>query len=142
MRKYFILLIIIFGLISCNEFKERLSDKIELRQLESSVSSTKTSSAWFVITAGSYDQSETSIPIVKVFGKIDGTYRLIEFPLKNARINIDNSIKTPTIQIGYTYHRNLRNTEILRNSEYNADYYIINCPDIYLPEKLIPITIK
>ena len=142
MKKYLFLLMIIFGLTSCNEFKERLSDKIELRQLGSSVLSTKTSSAWFIIAAGSYEQSETSTIIVKVFGKIEGTYRLIEFPLKNARININNSIKTPTIQIGYTYHRNMLSSEILRNLKYNADYYIINCPDIYLPEKLIPITIK
>jgi len=142
MKNFLLLTIIAIGFISCIKYTDRLSGKIELRQLESSISSTESSGAWFFVVAGGYSQSETTILMIKAFGKIDGTYRLMEFPLKDTRINIDNSIKTPTIQIGYTHHKNISNSELFNFMEYGNFYYIINCPDIYLPEKLIPITIK
>ena len=142
MKKIIFLLVSIALFSSCNLIVERKSNKFELRQLDSSVSDSKSSNAWFFIAAGSYSENTSNESVVKVFAKVDGMYRLIKFPLEMARINIDNSISSPNIQLVYRNEIEISDERLLNGYNYLVDYYIINCPEIYLPEKLIPIEIK
>ena len=142
MKKIIFLLVSIALFSSCNLIVERKSYKFELRQLDSSVNDSKSSNAWFFIAAGSYSENTSNESVVKVFAKVDGMYRLIKFPLEMARINIDNSISGPNIQLVYRNEIEISDERLLNGCNYLVDYYIINCPEIYLPEKLIPIEIK
>lgn len=73
-----------------------------------------------------------------MFAKVDGYFRVVNIPIENVRVNINNNIDKPTLQIYYTEEK-LTGSNLLDNHGYNINYYIINCPERYLPEKLLPI---
>jgi len=118
--------------------KKLKSSNLELRQLIQETETTKYSSASYFLIAGGYSQSEYKETKVKVFAKVDGRFRLIEMPIQDVRININNELDKPNIVIEYEYTSNFTDEELV-SREWFEKVYVINCPEQYLPEKLLPI---
>jgi hypothetical protein len=118
--------------------KKLKSSNLELRQLVQETETTKYSSASFFIIAGGYSQSEYKETKVKVFAKVEGRFRLIEMPIEDIRININNLLSKPNIVIEYEYTSKITDEELV-SKKWFAKVYVINCPEQYLPEKLLPI---
>lgn len=146
MNKLLIILALIFTLNSCTYQYE--TEEFELRQFTNVSENINSSSGSFFIIAGGYSSKNEYKENIKLFAKVDGTYRYLEFDLKKVRIKIDNSINIPTIKIFYKddcsrprSNDYIFNYEIVNNSITNSNYVILSCPEIYLPEKLVPIDI-
>lgn len=118
--------------------KNLKSSKLELRQLVQETETKKTAYASYFLIAGSYSQSEYKETKVKVFAKVENRYRLIEMPIDEVRIAIDNKLKVPNIEIEYINHVKYSDEELVSKS-WITKVYVINCPEQYLPEKLLPI---
>jgi len=118
--------------------KNLKSSKLELRQLVQETENKTNAYASYFLIAGSYSKSEYKETKVKVFAKVENRYRLIEMPIEEVRIAIDNKLKTPNIEIEYVNHYNLTDEELVNNI-WITKIYVINCPEQYLPEKLLPI---
>ena len=118
--------------------KKLKSSNLELRQLIQETKTTKYSSASFFLIAGGYSQSEYKETKVKVFAKVDGRFRLIEMPIQDVRININNKLNKPNIVIEYEHTSKFTDEELV-SREWFGKVYVINCPEQYLPEKLLPI---
>lgn len=145
MKKIVYLLIIIGLLSSCESEKIKAfkSSKLELRQLVKETEVKKQASGCFFLISGGYSSSEQNVTTIKVFAKVENRFRLIEIPIKDVRINIDNSLTKPNIEIEYTCQvRNQPSSdEELINLLWVNKIFVINCPEIYLPEKLLPISL-
>lgn len=135
---YTLLALVLFT--SCEPMidKNLKSSKLELRQLVQETETKKTAYASYFLIAGSYSQSEYKETKVKVFAKVENRYRLIEIPIDEVRIAIDNKLKIPNIEIEYINHVKYSDEELVSKS-YITKVYVINCPEQYLPEKLLPI---
>ena len=118
-----------------NITKARHTDIFELRQITSKIDKKESISGYYFLIGGSFSGEKTENNIIKVFAKVDGYYRVISFPLEKLRVNIDNTLLKPTLKIEYT-HTLLSNEDVVNSG---IGVYIINCPEKYLPEKLIPI---
>lgn len=118
--------------------KNLKSSKLELRQLIQETETKKTAYASYFLIAGSYSQSEYKETKVKVFAKVENRYRLIEMPIEEVRIAIDNKLKVPNIEIEYVNNEKYSDEELVSKS-WITKVYVINCPEQYLPEKLLPI---
>lgn len=115
---------------------------LPLRQMVQDEVTTTLSHGSFFLVGGSYGTSQRREDFVKVFAKVEDNYRVITIPLRNLRININNSLKAPILVI--------KHNGVYESDEIVCDYadccgynykYIISCPEIYLPEKLIQITL-
>ena len=142
-RKCFALAYVLSALVlftSCEPItsKKFTSSKLELRQLIQQTETQKVTHGYYFIIAGGFDSYENKITTVKVFAKVEGRFRLIEMQIEDVRIAIDNKLKTPNIEIEYTSNIEESDEELL-NGYYSNKVYVINCPEQYLPEKLLPI---
>lgn len=117
--------------------KDRQTSLLELRQLVNSKEETHQSSGSFFFVIGGYNSSSSVEISVKVFAKVDGFYRVINIPIEKLRVNIDNSLEKPNLIVTY-YNSKLSDSNVL-DSGWAVQTYIINCPEKYLPEKLLPI---
>ena len=135
---YTLLALVLFT--SCEPMinKNLKSSKLELRQLVQETETKKTSYALYFLIAGSYSQSEYKETKVKVFAKVENRYRLIEMPIDEIRIAIDNKLTIPNVEIEYVNNEKYSDEELVSN-RWKTKVYIINCPEHYLPEKLLPI---
>ena len=135
---YTLLALVLFT--SCEPIIEKKlkSSKLELRQLVQETETKKTAYASYFLIAGSYGQSEEKITTVKVFAKVENRYRLIEMPIDEIRIAINNKLTIPNIEIEYTDNEKYSDEELVSKS-WITKVYVINCPEQYLPEKLLPI---
>lgn len=148
MKRDFIIVVTLMFLvtlfISCKQQnREIFSNTFEIRQLikEDKVED-KSSGSYFLI-ADSYSNSTSRETVVKMFVKADGMYRLIEIPLEDVRVNIDDSLSHPNLEVKYKKYESLKDNEVLDllrgcNSCYCIKI-IINCPEKYLPERLLPV---
>lgn len=134
------LLLALVLLTSCEPMidKKMKSSKLELRQLVQETETKKTAYAYYFLITGSYGQSEEKITTVKVFAKVENRYRLIEMPIDEIRIAIDNKLTTPNIEIEYTSKVKFNDEELI-SKVWITKVYVINCPEHYLPQKLLPI---
>lgn len=141
MKKILILLIVLL-FASCETIitKDLKSSKFELRQLIKATETTKSTSGYYFFVVAGYNSNEEKETYVKVFAKVENRFRLIEIPIKDLRINIDNSLKKPTLFIEYR-DQNIYEDEKLISSDYINKIYVINCPEVYLPERLLPINL-
>jgi hypothetical protein len=138
--KYFIFILLTLSLLSCEEpIKSFKSKPIKLRQLVTNTEKHSYESGSFFLIGGSYHKSDYEETSVKVFGRVDGYYRLIEMDINDIRINIDNSINKPNIVIQYYSEIKVSDSYLLSHKCYYDPIYLINCPEKYLPEKLLPI---
>ena len=135
---YTLLALVLFT--SCEPMinKNLKSSKLELRQLIQETETKKSTYASYFLIAGSYSQSEYKETKVKVFAKVENRYRLIEMPIDEVRIAIDNKLKIPNIEIEYINNVKYSDEELVSKC-YITKVYVINCPEQYLPEKLLPI---
>ena len=139
--KYIIYLLIFqLSLISCVPLRKKsfISSKFELRQLVKETENKKESSGVFFLIGGSFHSEELNETKVKCFAKVDGSFRIIEMPIEDIRIRIDNKLKKPNIQVKYEDYNKLEDEKLL-NEFFTYKVYVINCPETYLPEKLLPI---
>lgn len=126
-------------LISCaKNGGKKVTSKLELRQLVQETKSEKKTSGYYFLIGGEYKSSETKNTVIKVFAKVNGRYRLIQMPIDEIRINIDDKVTTPNIQIEYICYSELTEDELI-SRDLITKVYVINCPEQYLPEKLLPI---
>lgn len=132
-----------FLMISCkeNKHKEYISAEFPLRQLVKTEITNKSENGYFFLIAGGYSNTEEQIVVVKVFAKIEGTYRYLELPMENIRININGKYKTPTIQFKNEFDYTLSQTLFWIGEKRYDGEIIINCSEEYLPERLLPIKI-
>lgn len=143
-KKIYVILIACVLFTSCKltpeeQSMERKSSNFELRQLvQKDVTSTRTSAMYFMVV-GSYSSSTTSTEYIKVFAKVNGDYRMLSMPLSNVRIRINNKLEKPILTI--TYNSSLLTDEEICDTDWVAKKYIISCPEIYLPEKLLPMNL-
>jgi len=141
--KKLIIVLAIFALFSCarkesSYFDRRITEKIELRQLLTRQETSSYTQGSYFLIAGSY-KSKTEIKnTVKMFGLVNGSYRLIEADLNKIRIVINNKIKTPYIKISY-YDKLLTTEKALIADDYTQ--YYIYCSEEFLPETLLPINL-
>lgn len=134
---------------SCGGKNPHRNLPIELRQLVKTTDTKSESHSSFFLIMGSYNESTTQEITIKVFANIDGAYRFISMPIEKVRINIDNSLIKPNMQLEYSFRSTLDDKTVLdwfADERTNANLihnpkltYIINCPEQYLPEKLLPI---
>lgn len=129
--------------IGCGEQSDyqenRMSSVFPLRQLVQQSETTQSSSGGFALFFATYHSQETKADYVKMFAKVSGNYRLISVPIEHIRININDSLVTPTLQIRY---EGLPETdESICNGGWYKKAYIISCPEKYLPKKLLPIVL-
>lgn len=132
--------------VSCREKKVKdkdfyLSEEFPLRQLVKTEITNKSENGYFFLIVGVYSNTEEQITVVKVFAKIEGTYRYLELPLENIRININEKYKTPTIQFRDEGERRLDDVLYWVGEKQYSGEIIINCSEEYLPERLLPIKI-
>lgn len=146
MKKLTLLMLamVIFIIASCrdsgNDTSYYKSSKLPLRQLVQQTEKTKTSYASYFLIAGSYSSREETKIVVRAFANVNGRFRLLEMPLSDIRIKIDNSIVSPYIIVEFnTTTPGNNSTEELLNTGWISKVYVINCPEKYLPEKLLPI---
>jgi len=140
MKKLFLLSTFLFLLFSCQsvEYKKHSSSVLELRQLVQGIETSKQSNGFYFLIGGGFSSSETTSTYVKVFAKVEGRYRIIEMPIEYIRISIDNTLKTPNIVLEYESRGKMSDEELI-NRIYMEKIFVINCPEQYLPEKLLPI---
>ena len=62
--------------------------------------------------------------------------KIVDIPIEKLRINIDDSLQKPNLVVKY-YRYKMTDSEIVEDT-YNRTF-VINCPEKYLPEKLLPI---
>ena len=141
MKKIILLLtVIIFS--SCNEestTKNRQTSVLELRQLVNRTETTKETYGYYFLIGGSINSTESTETYVKVFAKVDGYFRVISIPIEYLRVNIDNKLTKPNLVIKY-YGSKYTDSYVANNFRY-INHYIINCPEKYLPENLLPINL-
>ncbi len=142
--KTIIILLSAFLLLGCAQDKKEkyfYSKTIKLRQLVKQTTVDKYSRGSFFLIGGSYSSGEIENTSIRVFGRIGGLYRFIEMDMEDIRIKIDNSLAEPNIVIRYWSHDTVSMRELIYEgySRYYNVVYIINCPEEYLPEKLLPI---
>lgn len=136
---YAMLAVVSSLIFSCSEdVRNFKSSKLELRQLVQQTETKKTSSASYFFLIASYGSSEVKYTTVKVFAKVEKRFRLIEIPIEDVRISINNKLINPNIEIEYKYHKKLMDEELI-NLGWISKVYVINCPEQFLPEKLLPI---
>lgn len=118
---------------------------LPLRQLVNNTSIEKYERGSFFLVAGSYSKTEKEITKVKMFARVDGSYRLVEVDISEIRIHIDNNIKNPYIKIAVDQYSDMR--RVKTDSEavdatvvsYLLKGVHIYCSEELLPEKLLPI---
>lgn len=118
-----------------------LSEEIPLRQLVKTEKVSKSENGYFFLIIGEYSSREEQAVVVRVFAKVEGMYRYLEFPMENIRININEKYKTPTIQFKSEFNYTLDQTLFWIEEKNYSGEIIINCSEEYLPEKLLPIKI-
>lgn len=129
--------------ISCAEkgsddvYKDRQTSVLELRQLVNKTEVNKQTYGAFFLIGGSISSTESTEVYVKVFAKVDGYFRVVSIPINKLRVNIDNTLEKPNLIIEY-YSTKKSDSWVLAD-EYRQEVFIINCPEKYLPEKLLPI---
>jgi len=125
---------------SCESIRDKdlKSSKLELRQLVQETEIKKGSSGYFFLIGGGFDSYENKITTVKVFAKINGRFRIIEMPIEDIRISIDNKLAKPNIEIEYVDSYKYSDEELV-NQKWRDKIYVVNCPEQYLPEKLLPM---
>ena len=144
MKNLLFITLIIFGLFSCDlpDKKNGRSENIYLRQLVKTDEVTKEGTASYFLVMGSASYSEGVTTKIKLMGKVNGFYRLIQFDFIDARIKIDNTIEKPYLYITYRdYYDNLKATQLLGSDRYSVTSFVIVCPEKYLPEKLLPMNL-
>jgi hypothetical protein len=132
----------LISLFSCDirEPKNYKTDKIYLRQLVKVDKVTKEVSGSYFLVIGSGSYQERTETKIKLMGKVNGYYRLIEFDFVDVRIKIDNSIEDPYLVIKYQSYDKLKTNELINENWYTTGYVIV-CPEKYLPERLLPISL-
>lgn len=137
-----LLLILTLGitLLSCKDEKKYFfSDEIKLRQLVKETKTEKYSHGSFFLIGGGYSNGEIETTTVKVFGRVDGLYRFMEMNMNEIRIKIDNKLTEPNIVIRYWWRKKVSTDYMIDDYHDYHSIYIINCPEKFLPEKLLPI---
>jgi hypothetical protein len=142
MKKIIFIGLMLISLFSCDSgYKNYKTDKIYLRQLVKVDKVTKEASGSYFLVVGSGSYEERTETKIKLMGKVNGYYRLIEFDFVDVRIKVDNSIKNPYLIIKYQSNNKLTTNEILNNDNWYTTGYVIVCPEKYLPERLLPISL-
>lgn len=143
MKNLLFITLIIFGLFSCDLPAEKYdrTENIYLRQLVKTDEVTKEGTASYFLVMGSASYSEEVTTKIKLMGEVNGLYRLIEFDFIDARIKIDNTINKPYLYITYHAYSKLNVTELLGDRWHSVTSFVIVCPEKYLPEKLLPISL-
>jgi hypothetical protein len=143
MKNLLFITLMVFGLFSCDTLvkKRGRTENIYLRQLVKTDEVTKEGSASYFLVMGSASYSEEVTTKIKLMGKVNGFYRLIEFDFKDARIKIDNTINKPYLYITYRDYYNRSTNQLLGSEWYLVTSFVIVCPEKYLPEKLLPISL-
>tara|TARA_R110000782_G_scaffold263136_1_gene355659 strand:+ start:62 stop:511 length:450 start_codon:yes stop_codon:yes gene_type:complete len=127
-------------LTSCDSIRDKdlKSSKLELRQLVQETEIKKGSNGYFFLIGGGFNSYEKKITTVKVFAKLNDRFRIIEMPIQDIRISINNKLVKPNIQIEYVDSYKYSDEELV-NQKWISKIYVVNCPEQYLPEKLLPI---
>jgi hypothetical protein len=143
MKNLIYITLMVLGLYSCNipEEKYQKTENIYLRQLVKTDEVTKNTSASYFLVMGSASSSEEVETKIKLMGKVNGFYRLIEFNFLDVRIKIDNKIDKPYLYINYRSYEKYSVAELLGYRYYDIRSYVIVCPEKYLPEQLLPISL-
>lgn len=143
MKNLLYITLLVLSLFSCDfpEKKYGKTENIYLRQLVKTDEVTKSGSASYFLVTGSASYSEDVETKIKLMGKVNGFYRLIEFNFEDVRIKIDNTIGRPYLYINYQDYNKLSVAKLLTYDRYSIRSYVIVCPEKYLPEQLLPITL-
>ena len=139
-NKILYITLLLFGLFSCaSKETYQKSEKVYLRQLVKTDEVSKTASASYFLVMGSASYSEDVETKIKLMGKVNGLYRLIEFNFNDVRIKIDNKIAKPYLYLIYYSNKKRNVSALLGYREWDIIAYVIVCPEKYLPEQLLPI---
>lgn len=147
--KNIIFLTLITFLFSCssNKYRYGKTSDLELRQLVNITETESYSSGSASLFFATYHSREYETDYVKVFAKVDGSYRYLKFSIEKVRIKLDSRVHNPYIVINYRYYdnkeRKYNDSYICNDDNYNTNIrnYTIVCHEKYLPEKLLPIDV-
>ena len=59
-------------------------------------------------------------------------------PIEDVRISINNKLTKPSVEIEYVNNYKYSDESIV-DQKWLRKIYVVNCPEQYLPEKLLPI---
>jgi len=148
--KNLILLLLSIILFSCStggyDTRYDKTSNLELRQLVNLSEENTNTSRSGIFFSTYYSHSEDR-DYVKVFAKVDESYRFLKLPIEVIRIKLDSTVMNPYIVINYSYSSNkdekYSDSFILSDDNYDTyiDDYTIVCNEKYLPEKLLPIDV-
>lgn len=144
MKKILLVISSIILFTSCeNEEKNFRSGNFELRQLTSEQKTVNSQSASYFLVFAEYKQRSEDIFKVKVFAKINGTYRFLDIPIEKIRVRLNSdTLSKPYLVINYNSVAQMDIDYLLGLSDCCYDIsYEINCSENYLPEKLLPISL-
>ena len=135
---FFISVFISYGKPNSEDLqKDRQTSVLELRQLVNKTEVNKQTYGVFFFIGGSINSTESTEVYVKVFAKVDGYFRVVSIPIHKLRVNIDNTLEKPNLVI--KYYNSKRTDSWVVQQYWQQEECIINCPEKYLPEKLLPI---
>ena len=143
-----LLIIIFIGIITLMNYltTEKIINtyNMPLRQMVQSNERIEESSASFFLLTGSYNKQDYEKSSIKVFANDKGVYKYINIPINQLGIKIDNTIDKPYLYISYKNKRTdeVRTVEQLINGYYYIERYVVVCPEVYLPEKLLKIELE
>jgi hypothetical protein len=137
-------LLILFSCSPGYNTRYEKTSNLELRQLVNLSEENTTISRSGIFFSTYYSHSEDR-DYVKVFAKVDGSYRFLKLPIEVIRIKLDSTVMNPYIIVNYSYSSNkdekYSDTYVLDGDNYDTyiDNYTIVCNEMYLPENLLPI---
>lgn len=133
---------IVFLFSSCHEDKRFQTDNLELRQLVKTTDTTKSEHGAFFLLAGGYSSSENVNNKIKMYALVNGSYKYLEYDVSDVRIKIDNTVKTPYLVISYRNDKKVSDERITGRPHWYSGRIVLVTNEYYLPEQLLPITIK
>ena len=141
-KLHIIALLLLVLLSSCVGDKHYQTDKLELRQLVKTTDTTKSAHGAFFLVAGSYSSSENIDTRIKMYVLVNGVYKYLEYDISVVRIKIDNTAKVPYLVISYSHPRQVSDENITDRPYWYSGRVVLTTHESYLPEQLLPITIK
>lgn len=89
---------------------------------------------------GGFSSSENQELYVHTMVQAESGFQYFKIPLSKIRINIDNKLEKPFLEMivdeDATHYTS---EEIINKSAWRYEKVVVHCPEKYLPERLLPL---
>jgi len=136
-----LLLFLVFGFVNCRKIEPSQRSRIlELRQLSKKEVKSKSMQGGLFFGVGGFSSSEKQELYINTIVKTESGFQYFKIPLSKIRINIDNKLEKPFLEMIVDFHAiDDSSEENIYKGDWRYEKVIIHCPEKYLPERLLPI---